>query len=328
MRMLGRILACLVLLLVALAAAGGLVWTRYNAAGPSTRPVAVVVPRGAGLEEVASRLAAAGLFEDPRIFAVGAMAEGSYRRFKFGEFEFPAGVSPRGAADIIVSGKTVQRRLTIPEGLTMKQVMALVARAEGLEGQAAPRPEGSLMPDTWFYSWGDSRDRFVERQRQAMSKLLLEFWRQRAPGLPLRTPQEALVLASIVEKETGVASERARVAGVYVNRLRRGMRLQADPTVVYGINEGAGPLDRPISRADLEVAHAWNTYVIEGLPPTPIANPGRASIEAVLKPAATEDLFFVADGSGGHLFARTLAEHNRNVERLRAIERQRAGNRN
>jgi UPF0755 protein len=184
------------------------------------------------------------------------------------------------------------------------------------------------MPDTWFYSWGDSRERFVERQRVAMSKLLLELWRQRAPGLPLRTPQDALVLASIVEKETSLASERARVAGVYINRLRRGMRLQADPTVVYGINEGAGPLDRPIRRADLELPHAWNTYVIEGLPPTPIANPGRASIEAVLKPAATEDLYFVADGNGGHLFARTLPEHNRNVERLRAIERQRASGRN
>ena len=328
MRMLGRILACLVLLVVALGAAGGLVWTRYNAAGRTTQATTVVVPRGAGLEEVASRLAAAGLVDDPRVFAIGSMVEGSYRRFKFGEFEFPAGVSPRGAAEIIVSGRTIQRRLTIPEGLTMKQVMQLVARADGLEGAATPRPEGSLMPDTWFYSWGDSRERFVERQRVAMSKLLLELWRQRAPGLPLRTPQEALVLASIVEKETSLASERARVAGVYINRLRRGMRLQAEPTVVYGINDGAGPLDRPISRADLEVPHAWNTYVIEGLPPTPIANPGRASIEAVLKPAATEDLYFVADGNGGHLFARTLAEHNRNVERLRAIERQRAGNRN
>jgi UPF0755 protein len=153
-------------------------------------------------------------------------------------------------------------------------------------------------------------------------------WAARAPELPLRSPYEALILASIVEKETAIAGERPKVAAVYINRLKRGMRLQADPTVVYGINEGAGPLDRPISRADLELPHAWNTYVIEGLPPTPIANPGRASIEAVLKPAATEDLYFVADGNGGHLFARTLPEHNRNVERLRAIERQRASGRN
>ncbi|MFO0295050.1 MAG: endolytic transglycosylase MltG, partial [Rhodospirillales bacterium] len=216
----------------------------------------------------------------------------------------------------------------IPEGLTNRQVVQLVAKAEGLEGDIVPRPEGTLMPDTWFYSWGDSRDRLVERQRQAMTRLLQELWRQRAPNLPLKSPQEALILASIVEKETAIPEERPRVAAVYINRLRRGMRLQADPTVVYGINDGAGPLDRPITRADLETPHAWNTYLIDGLPPTPIANPGRASIEAVLKPAQTDELYFVADGAGGHVFARTLADHNRNVERLRALERQRGTVRN
>ena len=324
MRMIGRILVCLVLLVVAIGAGGALVWQRYTAPGGSTAPVTVVIPRGAGLEEISVRLAEAGLIGEPRIFAIGATIEGSYRRFKWGEFEFPAHASPQQVAEHIVAGKTIQRRLTIPEGLTVKQVMALLARAEGLEGEVVPRPEGSLMPDTWFYSWGDARDRLVERQRQAMTRLLQDLWRQRAPGLPLKTPQEALILASIVEKETAIADERPRVAAVYINRLKRGMRLQADPTVVYGINEGAGPLDRPISRADLETPHAWNTYLIDGLPPSPIANPGRASLEAVLKPAQVDDLYFVADGNGGHIFARTLAEHNRNVERFRALERQRA----
>jgi UPF0755 protein len=328
MRMIGRILVCLVLLVVAIGAGGALVWKRYTSPGPATAPVTLVIPRGAGLEEISVRLAEAGLIGEPRIFAIGATIEGSYRRFKWGEFEFPAQSSPQQVAEHIVAGKTIQRRLTIPEGLTIKQVMTLVARAEGLEGEVVPRPEGSLMPDTWFYSWGDSRDRFVERQRLAMTRLLQDLWRQRAPGLPLKTPQEALILASIVEKETAIADERPKVAAVYINRLKRGMRLQADPTVVYGINEGAGPLDRAISRADLETPHAWNTYLIDGLPPSPIANPGRASLEAVLKPAQTDDLYFVADGNGGHIFARTLAEHNRNVERFRALERQRAVIRN
>jgi UPF0755 protein len=237
---------------------------------------------------------------------------------------FPAHVSPRDAAALIVSGRTHQRRVTIPEGLTVKQVMTLVTQIEGLEGDIPPSlPEGSLLPDTWFYSWGDSREAMIDRQRRAMQRLLQDQWSRRAPGSPLRNLQEALVLASIVEKETGIAAERPRVAAVYLNRLKRGMRLQADPTVVYGITQGAGPLDRPISRADLENPHAWNTYVHAGLPPTPIANPGRASIEAVLRPAASDELFFVADGTGGHAFARTAAEHERNVQRLRAIERAR-----
>jgi UPF0755 protein len=322
MRMLGRILICLIVLVALGGLIGGVVWQRYTGAGPSIQAQTVVIPRGAGLEEVAMRLSQAGVIGEPRIFALGVLVDGTYRRFKFGEFEFPAGISPREAAQHIVVGKTIQRRLTIPEGLTVKQVLQIVARADGLEGDASARPEGSLLPDTWFYSWGDSRERFVDRQQQAMTRLLQELWSKRAPNLPLKSAREALVLASIVEKETALPAERPRVAGVYLNRLRRGMRLQADPTVIYGLNDGAGPLDRPLSRADLETAHPWNTYANDGLPPTPIANPGRASLEAVLKPQATDELYFVADGSGGHVFARTLAEHNRNVERLRALERQ------
>jgi UPF0755 protein len=234
-------------------------------------------------------------------------------------------VSPRGAAALIASGRTVVRRLTIAEGTTTAQAVSLLRAAEGLEGEIAASPgEGELLPETYFYSWGDSRERLLARQRRAMADALADLWAKRASDLPIKTPQEAVVLASIVEKETGVPEERPRIAAVFLNRLKRGMRLQADPTVIYGLTEGKVPLDRPLSRADLETRHVWNTYVVDGLPPTPIANPGRAALEAVLKPVDTEELYFVSDGTGRHVFARTLAEHNRNVQRLRQVERERS----
>jgi UPF0755 protein len=212
--------------------------------------------------------------------------------------------------------------VTLVEGHTSAQILAALRAAEGLEGEPASPPEGSLLPDTYFYAWGESRARIVERARAAQRELLAELWPRRVPDLPLRSPEDALVLASIVERETGHADERARVAAVFVNRLRAGMRLQVDPSVAYGI-DSSGPLGRPLSRADLDNRHPWNIYVHAGLPPTPIAHPGRASIEAVLNPPKTDELYFVADGEGRHVFARTLAEHNRNVARLRDIERAR-----
>jgi UPF0755 protein len=259
------------------------------------------------------------------VFRVGAVVSGEASQLKAGEYAFTPGVSPQGAAAIIASGKTVVRRLTIAEGTTTAQAVALLGEAEGLEGEIASIPgEGELLPETYFYSWGDSRERLLQRQRRAMTEAIAELWPKRAPDLPLKTPQEALVMASIVEKETAVPEERPRIAAVFLNRLKRGMRLQADPTVIYGLTEGKSVLDRPLSRADLETHHAWNTYVVGGLPPTPIANPGRAALEAVLRPAETEDLYFVSDGTGRHVFARTLAEHNRNVQRLRQRERERS----
>jgi UPF0755 protein len=246
-------------------------------------------------------------------------------QLKAGEFAFPARVSPHDAAAIIASGRTVVRRLTLAEGITVVQAVALLRAAEGMDGDVASVPaEGELLPDTYFYSWGDSRERMLARQRRAMMELLNELWAKRAPDLPVKTPQEALVLASIVEKETAVADERPRIAAVFLNRLKRGMRLQADPTTIYGLTQGKAPLDRPLSRADLEARNAWNTYVIDGLPPTPIAIPGRAALAAVLNPIASADLYFVSDGNGRHVFAASLAEHNRNVGRLRQIERERA----
>ena len=326
---LGRLLrAALIILAVVVivgAAGGAWLWRAWTAPGPLAEARNVVVPRGAGLEGTARSLYEAGVIAEPRVFGLGVLIERLGPRLKAGEYRFPAASSAREAAQLLASGRTVVRRLTIPEGLTTRQVLALVRAAEGLEGDAAPNvPEGALLPDTWFYAWGDGRGALVERQRRAMEQLVRQLWDSRAPGLPLRDANEAVVLASIVEKETSIAEERPRVAAVFLNRLKRGMKLQADPTVVYGITEGAGPLDRPLSRADLDAPTPWNTYAIEGLPPTPIANPGRASLAAVLQPMASEELYFVADGQGGHVFAKTLAEHNANVAKLRAVERARA----
>jgi UPF0755 protein len=278
--------------------------------------------------QIAALLTERGVLDSPLYFRFGALVDGQGVLLKAGEFSFAPTIAPREAAAVIASGKTVVRRLTLPEGITVAQAVGLLRAAEGLEGEVATEPaEGTLLPDTYFYSWGDSRERMLTRQRRAMADLLKELWEKRASGLPLKTPEEALVLASIVEKETGVAEERPRIAAVFINRLKRGMRLQADPTTIYGITQGKAPLDRALTRADLEARNAWNTYVIEGLPPTPIAISGRAALEAVLNPLATDELYFVSDGSGRHVFAKTLAEHNRNVARLRQLERDRAAGR-
>jgi UPF0755 protein len=224
----------------------------------------------------------------------------------------------------------VVRRLTVPEGLTSAQVIARLAEAPGLEGDAGPVPaEGTLLPATYPYTWGDSRAQMVRTMADAMRRTVRSLWATRAAGLPFETPEQAVILASIVEKETGIAGERPRIAGVFVNRLRQGMRLQADPTVAYGVGAAEGSLakgiGRALTRSDLRLAHPYNTYLVAGLPPGPIANPGRAAIAAVLQPAATDELFFVADGSGGHAFARTYDEHRANVARWRAVERSRGG---
>ncbi len=296
-------------------------WTRYNSPGRLTEARTVVVPRGSSVDDIANQLWQQGILSDPYSFQFGVRLDGSAARLRSGEYAFAAGISPRDVAAQMAAGKTVVRKLTVPEGLTSAQVVALVQSAEGLEGDVGDTPgEGELLPETFFYSWGDSRRQMVARARKAMSDFLTGLWPNRAPGLPLHSPKEAVILASIVEKETGVAEERPHIAAVFLNRLRAGMKLQADPTVIYGLTTGQGGLERTLSRADLEAPNAWNTYVIDGLPPTPIANPGRASLTAVLHPMSSDDLYFVSDGNGHHLFARTLADHNRNVMRLRSGE--------
>lgn len=294
----------------------------YQAPGPLAAPAQVVVPRG-GTEVIAGALLQAGVIADARAFAAAAWATRGQGALRAAEFAFPPAASLEQVLAVLRSGRPVQRRLTIPEGLTARQVVALLREAPGLTGEVAAPEEGMVLPETYAYQWGDDRAALLRRAEAAMLAALNTAWTERAEGLPLATPREALVLASIVERETGLAEERPRVAAVFLNRLRRGMPLQSDPTVAYAAAAG-GVLDRPLSRADLDRDHPFNTYRIRGLPPGPIAAPGMAALRAVTRPVATEDLYFVADGSGGHAFARTLEEHNRNVARWREMERRRA----
>lgn len=312
-----------------LAALAGVVviagWTQLSAylarPGPAAEETVVVLPRGAGLAQITASLRDARVIDHPWLFRLAVRVSGRDRALKAGEYAFPAAISARSVINMLANGQTVARRLTVAEGLTVAEIYQLLEEAQGLSGELPPPPpEGSLLPETYFYAFGDRRAELVRRMAQAMDATLAELWPTRAAGLPFSSRKEALTLASIVDKETASAAERPMVAAVFVNRLRRGMRLQADPTVIYGLTAGEGPLGRSLSRRDWEDDSAYNTYRIDGLPPGPIANPGRASIEAVLNPAEVDYLYFVADGSGGHAFARTLDEHNRNVALWRKIK--------
>jgi UPF0755 protein len=302
LKFLGRLVGLVFILGLVAAGIFAWGWARYTAPGPLQADTNVVIPRDSSVAQIAATLTTAGVIDDPMIFEYYDRFErliagpGDKVNMRAGEFAMPAGVSAQGARQILIDGPQVQRRLTVPEGLTTEQILRLVNGAEGLEGEIAIAvSEGELLPETYFYSYGDSRESIIQRMRAGMTRVLEELWAQRAEGLP-------------------------RVAAVFINRLNRNMRLQADATVEYGITLGAGPLGRGLLRSELETETPYNTYMIDGLPPTPIANPGRAAIEAVLQPAQTDDLYFVADGSGGHVFARTLEEHQRNVARWREIE--------
>jgi len=290
--------------------------------GPLLENKTVVVKRGSSLREIADQLTDGGIIGHPRLFSLTAWLEGAQHGLRAGEYAFHPGASMRDVLEILREGRTVVRRVTLAEGLTSQEMMALLGEAEGLEGEVADTPpDGSLLPDTYHYSLGDERGEIVERMTKAMETVLASLWEQRAPDLPITSPEEAVILASIVEKETAVPEERARVAAVFVNRLRKGMRLESDPTVVYGLTGGTGPLGRRLYRNDLKKDHAYNTYRINGLPPGPICNPGREALAAVMNPMATDEFYFVADGSGGHVFAKTLDEHNSNVAAWRKIQR-------
>lgn len=325
--MLRRLLVSLIVLCLLLAAAGVgvFIWARHQiqAPGPLAQTSTIVIPKGAGASEIGRLLQAKGVIGEPLLFRLALRLDQSERPLKAGEYEFPAGISVVGVLALLQSGRTVMHKITIPEGLTVPEIVGIVQAQDGLEGEVTLKPgEGSLLPQTYFYSLGDSRDSVIQRMRQAMREALDELWPKRQSGLPFETQREAVTLASIIEKETGVAAERPRVAAVFVNRLRRNMRLESDPTVTYGITHGLHPLGRDLNRADLQAPTPYNTYVMPGLPPSPIANPGRASLEAALNPLSTKELYFVADGSGGHAFAETLDQHNRNVANWRKLQRE------
>lgn len=322
----GRFLAASLasLIILAVLGAGVLLWAddAFTRPGPSAEDSVIILPRGAGLDEIARRLGQARIIDSPWLFRIGVRLSGAARDLQAGEFLFTAGLSAEGVMNHLLRGRPVARRLTVPEGMTSRRVVELIDAAAGLEGFIVGLPdEGALLPETYHYALGDYRAEMVQRMTAAMTETLAALWSARQDGLPFKTPFDALILASMVERETALADERRHVAGVFINRLRRGMRLQSDPTVIYGLTGGETALERPLRRADLKHDSPYNTYRIRGLPPGPIANPGRSSIAAVLDPLATEDLYFVADGAGGHVFARTLAEHNRNVAKWRKLQK-------
>ncbi len=296
-------------------------WT-FDAPGPLSVGNVVLVPRG-GLDQVADTLAQEGVVRSAFALRAAAMATRGQGAVHAGELEFPAAASLRQVLAVLRTGRPVQHRLTIPEGLTATQVALLIDRAPALEGDPAVPEEGRLLPETYAYERGTPRVALVERGRAAMDRALERNWAARSAAVPLDTPRDALILASIVERETAKPEERPRVAAVFLNRLRRRMKLQSDPTVVYGASGGTGVLEHGLTRAELERADPYNTYRVNGLPPGPISMPGLGSLRAVTQPAETDDLFFVADGSGGHVFAKTLEEHQRNVVRWRGVERAR-----
>ncbi len=308
-------------LLIGLPSGGVLVWgfAQYIKPGSTISENTVFVPEGSNVDAIAKILESEGIIDDAMIFRLGVRLSGVDKNLQAGEFAFPHGVSAKGAAEVLIRGKTVIRRLTIAEGMTAFQVFDQLVATNGLEETFDVPLEGSILPETYYFSYGDKRSDIVKRMVHAMDDNLNRLWQERASGLPFKGLNEALILASIVEKETGVKAERARIAGVFINRLKKGMRLQSDPTVVYGLNKGDGPLGRQLLRSDLKKKTPYNTYTINGLPPGPICNPGLAAIRAVLQPQKTDELYFVADGKGGHVFATNLREHNRNAAKWRKI---------
>jgi len=290
----------------------------------TSAPVIVVLDKGENLQKVSKKLVEAGVISDARIFRLGARYLKKSGDIKWGGYEVPAGASMEDVLTMIVAGRGIQHKVTLPEGLSTWEIVERLKAVDVLTGEVPVLPpEGSLAPETYFVQRGETRDAVLKRMQTSQMAILDGAWKGRAADLPLESPEQALILASIVEKETGVSSERQRVAAVFVNRLRKGMKLQTDPTVIYGITLGKGGLDRGLRRSELDKATPYNTYVIDGLPPTPIANPGKEAILATLNPSETDDLYFVADGTGGHVFAKTLAEHNRNVAKWRKIEAER-----
>ncbi|KLN60212.1 aminodeoxychorismate lyase [Kiloniella spongiae] len=294
----------------------------FLAPGPLKKDLTIVIPKGSGLERISNILKDEGVIREPLIFQLGARYTKKARNLKAGEFLVPAAASMLDIIEILENGKAVSYSVTIPEGKTSFEIVEILRSNPDLVGEITDVPEeGSLLPETYLFVRGDSRQSILDRMKRALERNLDKLWDNRQEGLPLKTKEEALVLASIVEKETGIASERPLVAGVFINRLNFKMRLQSDPTVTYGITLGTKPLGRGLTRKDLKTPTEYNTYTIDRLPPKPIANVGLSALEAVTQPAKTKYLYFVADGTGGHAFARNLKEHNKNVRHWRSVKK-------
>jgi UPF0755 protein len=318
-----RKLGCLGLLLALAAIAAAFVGLQYwSGRGPLTHNITLQIAPGASLASASTQLEKAGAIRSASQFRLFARFLGSGAAIKAGEYRLPAHLSQADILKVLQGGKTLQRFVTIPEGWPSVMVKAALDKTPGLEGPAIVPVEGTVLPDSYSFERGDTRLFMIKRMQRAMVRYLADAWEKRKPGIAVTTPREALILASIVEKETGKASERRMVAAVYANRLKRGMMLQADPTIIYPITKGR-PLGRRILASEVHAVNDYNTYAMTGLPAGPICNPGRASIDAVLDPAQSNALYFVADGTGGHVFADTLEQHNANVQKWYAIRRAR-----
>jgi UPF0755 protein len=312
------------LLFLAVLVVGGAAYfgnREFNARGPLGEEKTVVIARGSGTTDIGDTLETAGVIDSSFVFSSMTHFLKTSDQLKAGEYLFKPGISMREVMNTLVEGKGIQHAITIPEGWTSQMIVDRLSQDDVLTGETPPVPrEGALLPDTYKFERGTTRAQLIARMESEQKETLAEVWKNRSSALSLKSPAELVTLASIVEKETGKADERPRVASVFLNRLQKNMRLQSDPTVIYGIVGGKGKLDRPISKADLDQQTPFNTYLVGGLPPSPIANPGRAAMEAVANPSRTKELYFVADGTGGHAFAETLDQHNRNVTRWRQAQ--------
>jgi UPF0755 protein len=312
-----------VLILLSLIGGGLFVFAKqsFESPGPLEAEKVVNIPPRLGIRDIADLLVKEGVIDHPWTFVASALLAKTHDDLKFGEYQFARQASLQDVINTLIDGKVVQHQISVPEGLTSEQIVQRLMETDILSGTIKEMPrEGSMLPESYRYPRGASREQVIQRMQQAQARIVQEVWERRAPDLPLRTSQQLVILASIVEKETGRVDERTRVAAVFVNRLKQHMKLQSDPTIIYGLVGGRGTLGRPILKSEIEQHTPYNTYVIEGLPPGPIANPGRAALEAVANPARTKELYFVADGTGGHTFSETLEQHQRAVARLRAIE--------
>jgi len=311
----------LIVVIVAGAIIFGVAKNKFDSPGPLQEDKVVNIPPKLGIRDIADLLVKEGVIGDSWAFIISAKLTETREELRFGEYQFAKGSSLHDVINTIVEGKVVQHQITIAEGLTSEQIVQRLLESDILSGSIKELPrEGSMLPESYRFTRGTPREQVIQRMQQAQRRAVQEIWDRRMPDLPLRSPEQLVTLASIVEKETGRSDERTRVAAVFVNRLKQRMKLQSDPTIIYGLVGGKGTLGRPILRSEIEQPTPYNTYVIDGLPPGPVANPGRAALEAVANPARTKELYFVADGTGGHAFSETLDQHQRNVARLRAIE--------